>query len=171
MLQHPEPGETKYRACDDAANRKQTDYTLDANKQRSRSALQTARHAKCLRTAAPETKSNIESGCEHWQNYKHSLDPADGAACIVILWHVVLQKPMFVLYYSLMFGVSLAVPSFKHWSKLAEATTRRIGAFVISLYFDDTLISDWHTNRGSAQQTANKMMDTLGSPFSPEKNG
>ena len=89
--------------------------------------------------------------------------------CVVIWHHHDWDEPAYQLYSGLLFGLPLAVSSFNRLSRLLESLCRRLGGVLISFYFDDGIIIDPQSARGSGQWAANEICRLVGSPFAAEK--
>ena len=63
-----------------------------------------------------------------------------------------IQRPAFMIYTGLLFGLPLAVTSFNRYSRLVEALSRRFAFCLTSLYFDDAHVTDRKSFKGSGQE-------------------
>ena len=63
-----------------------------------------------------------------------------------------IQRPAFMIYTGLPFGLPLAVTSFNRYSRLVEALSRRFAFCLTSLYFDDAHVNDRKSCKGSGQE-------------------
>ena len=164
----------KKRPIDDAQDGGQSDLTSDADKLELCSAFRPTQHLKAVEQAAELDGSSIvdvddsfETGGEDLPDAYRFVPqlPAHAEACIVVFWHHQWQALAFVVYFGLLFGLPLAVTSFNRHSKFCEAFVRRFGFVFFSMYFDAATLQDWKSAKGSAQATANHLLDIIGSPF------
>ena len=93
----------------------------------------------------------------------------EALCCIVAFFHHEWQKPAFMIYTGLLFGLPLAVTSFNRYSRLVEALARRFTFCLTSLYFDDAHVTDRKSCKGSGQRAMQFLNNLLGTPFSAEK--
>ena len=91
----------------------------------------------------------------------------EALACVVVRYHQEWQGPAFQVYHALLFGLSLAVTSFNRYSRMAEAMGRRFLAIMVSMYFDDSHITD--RVHGPSARSFGVLNDLLGTPFVEEK--
>eukprot|EP00439_Symbiodinium_sp_Y106_P038032 s5591_g4.t1 len=106
----------------------------------------------------------VEGGGEDWPDGQ-----AASLCCVVAWWHAEWGEPAFQLYTGLLFGLPLAVTSFNRYSRAVEALSRRLLAILVSLYFDDSRLTDWASSKCSAQEAFAGLNDCLGSPFAEAK--
>ena len=168
----------KQRVIDNADHGGQSALSSDANKLVLCSPLRVAQHIavthKQMRPAAIQKAKDTdawETGGEDWPNaYRHSPMSAEEAlGCVVTWYHKAWEAPAYQLYTGLLFGLPLAVTSFNRYSRLAEMLARRFLFVLASFYFDDALITDWRSSRGSGQAAMANLNKLLGTPFAAEK--
>ena len=164
----------KQRVIDDAYVGLQSERSSDANKLTLCSALRPAQHLQyaCAYGALPIWDTEEwESGGEDWPDaYRFCPMSKDEAlCCIVAFFHHEWQKPAFMIYTGLLFGLPLAVTSFNRYSRLVEALARRFTFCLTSLYFDDAHVTDRKSCKGSGQRAMQFLNNLLGTPFSAEK--
>jgi hypothetical protein len=113
----------------------------------------------------------VSTGGDDWPDaYRERIQHLEDAeACVVTFWHHHWQQPVFVLYYSLLFGNPLSVTSFNRFPKFIEAVVRRLVWILFSMYFDDATIQDWNRQLDRGQNAVQTVLTSLGSPFSLDK--
>ena len=117
-------------------------------------------------------RQRLAEGKQHdWPNaYRHCpMSRQEALACVVVWYHQDWQEPAFQVYHALLFGLPLAVTSFNRYSRLAGAVGRRFLAIMVSMYFDDSHITDRAVHGPSAQWSFGALNDLLGTPFAEEK--
>ena len=98
--------------------------------------------------------------------YRHCpVDRAASLCCVVAWWRSGWGEPAFQLCTGLLFGLPLAVTSFNRYSRAAEALGRRLLAIsvMVSLYFDDSHLTEWASSKGSAQESCAGLNVCIGS--------
>lgn len=81
------------------------------------------------------------------------------------------QQPRFRRYAGHLFGLLLAVTAFNRYPRMFQAFfSRRLMRSPISLYFDDAIVVDWQSHRGTVRQAVGHLAKELGSPFAPAKH-
>ena len=129
--------------------------------------LQEAKHCKLQEVE----KRSLESGGEDWPDAYRGTPtvPAHSEACVVTYWHAEWNEPAFQIYYSMLFGLPLAVTGFNRYPKLCQAIVRRFCFILYSMYFDDATLQDWASTKGSGQKEVRRLMKMLGTPFAARK--
>ena len=168
----------KQRVIDNADHGGQSALSSDANKLVLCSPLRVAQHIVATHQymdassiSQAQQSDTWETGGEDWPNaYRHSpMSFEESLGCVVTWFHKDLQEPAYQLYTGLLFGLPLAVTSFNRYSRLAEMLARRLLFVLASFYFDDALISDWSSSKGSGQSAMANINKLLGTPFAEEK--
>ena len=137
-----------------------------------RPALHVQAAAACLQECAWERFEGQWTGAgDDWPNaYRHCpMSRQEALACVVVWYHQEWQGPAFQVYHALLFGLPLAVTSFNRYSRMAEAMGRRFLAIMVSMYFDDSHITDRAVHGPSAQWSFGVLNNLLGTPFAEEK--
>ena len=168
----------KLRLIDDADEGGQSATSEDCNKLRLCSALRPAQHAAILYKRAAKRSMlayiillGLLSGGEDWPDaYRHTpMRPEDSYMCIVSWWHPTWGMVVYQRYYSLLFGLPLAVTNFNRYPRWTEAIVRRFVFILFSMYFDDGTIQDLGTEKEAGQDMVGRLMTVLGTPFAPSK--
>ena len=90
------------------------------------------------------------------------------AACVVTYPNQ-MGRPVFRQYYSMLFGLPLAVTAFNRLPYLCQAILRRCFRLMASFYYDDCTLQDWNSHAAAAQQCMCTAMELLGYPFAESK--
>ena len=168
----------KQRLIDDAARGGQSASSRDSNKLVLCTPLRPALHvqaaAACLQECTWERfaqQGQWTGAGDDWPNaYRHCpMSRQEALACVVVWYHQEWQGPAYQVYHALLFGLPLAVTSFNRYSRMAEALGRRFLAIMVSMYFDDSHITDRAVHGPSAQWSFGVLNDLLGTPFAEEK--
>ena len=168
----------KQRIIDNADVGGQSERSSDSNKLVLCSPLRAAHHVALVHSelspadlAVAQVRDAWETGGEDWPDaYRHSPMSRDEATgCIVVWWHPEWQGPAYQIYTGLLFGLPLAVTSFNRYSRLMEAMGRRFCFLLVSLYFDDAILTDWQSSKGSGQWAFKTLNAMVGTPFAEEK--
>ncbi|CAE7241467.1 FCPB [Symbiodinium natans] len=145
----------KQRVIDNADTGGQSELSSDPNKLVLCSPLRPAQHAavllRQLSTSEFEEAQRVdalEGGGEDWPDaYRHCpMSHRASLACVVVWWHQEWCQPAYQLYSGLLFGLPLAVTSFNRYSRAVEALGRRLLGILVSLYFDDSHLTDWRSS-------------------------
>lgn len=146
------------RIIDDARGG-QSERSADRNKLVLRTPLRPAQHIAAVASVMPEGLWGHCCQADRWlgagedwpQAYRHSpISFDEGLACVVVFWHDEWQEPAFQIYSSLLFGFPLAVTSFNPYNRFAEALGRRLLRCLVSMYSDDTHLTDLESNGKSS---------------------
>ena len=168
----------KQRVIDNADAGGQSELSSDPNKLVLCSPLRSAQHAavllRQLSTSELEEAQRVdalEGGGEDWPDAYRRCPMSHRAslACVVVWWHQEWCQPAYQLYSGLLFGLPLAVTSVNRYSRAVEALGRRLLGILVSLYFDDSHLTDWQLSRGSGQAAFSELNSMLGSPFALDK--
>ena len=168
----------KLRLIDDAFEGGQSESSEDSNKLRLCSAWRPAQHAAILYKRASRQgvlpsmlQQGLLTGGEDWPDaYRHTpMWPEDTYACIVSWWHPTQEQVVYQVYYSLLFGLPLAVTNFNRYPRWIEALVRRFLFILFSMYFDDATMQDLGSQQDAGQVMVSRLMKLLGSPFAPLK--
>ena len=74
---------------------------------------------------------------------------------------------VYQVYYSLLFGLPLAVTNFNRYPRWTEALVRRFVFILFSMYFDDGTLQDFVKEGEFGQNMVSRLMKVLGTPFAP----
>ena len=165
----------KKRVIDDAAAGGQSLWSADSNKLQFCSALQPCAHVQALAQACSHAgESNllddvVTCGEDLPDAYrKIPMQTSHHAACIVTYPNQ-MGRPVFRQYYSMLFGLPLAVTAFNRLPYLCQAILRRCFRLMASFYYDDCTLQDWNSHAAAAQQCMCTAMELLGYPFAESK--
>ena len=147
------------RIIDNADAGGQSALSSDPNKLVLCSPLRPAQHAEAMLDCLDEAglaeargTDAVEGGGEDWPDadaYRYCpMDRAASLCCVVARWHATWGEPAF--------QCSLVCPSRSQASTaiagLQEALGQRLFSILVSLYFDDSHLTDWASSKGSAQE-------------------
>eukprot|EP00438_Fugacium_kawagutii_P015959 Skav227096 [mRNA] locus=scaffold199:6515:11398:+ [translate_table: standard] len=165
----------KLRVIDDACAGLQSKHSSDANQLRFCSAVQPCFHIQALQSALRVHPSCwpddlLSFGEDLPQAYrKIPMDPSHTWSCVVAYRrpgssHVCLRR-----YYSMLFGLPLAVTAFNRLAFFLQACVRRVGLALSSFYFDDMSAQDWSSSSAACQTNVQQICQEVGFPFALEK--
>ena len=90
--------------------------------------------------------------------------PPHARYCAVPVWDPKAKKWLFALSRTLLFGLLAAVNAFNRLPTLATAASRRFFAAMTAAFFDDSLIVDSDSSRGSGVRSSNFIYHATGTP-------
>lgn len=165
----------KLRVIDDACSGFQSKYSSDSNQLRFCSAIPPCLHLQALQSAmgvAPSTWPDdlLSFGEDLPQAYrKIPMQPSRTWSCIVAYRRPSVSHLCFRRYFSVLFGLLLAVTAFNRLSFFLRSCVRRIGVALSSFYFDDMSCQDWSSSSASCQAQVQRICAEIGYPFALEK--
>ena len=127
---------------------------------------------ECVAAGVPLTDVTLESGGDDLpQAFRHiPIKPEHLCFNIVAVRNPTTGEWRFQIARALLFGFSASVIQFGRWSAFLQAVQRRILALLLSMYVDDSNLTDVKQAGGLGQEASRSLCSLLGTPVAEEKS-